>query len=254
MHLYKLTIATIIQRKVWVVALLWLLVLSLVLPNIMAYNNPTLIEPARAQAAWVSLWAISLIWIMFQAARFGEDNARSGVGSYFLGLGKSHANQLFQIWLACLTFLIPLVLITMGICLLGAMPHDPEQAEVWAVLNGQSALLFVLAIAPLMLLASALGSRLGSTAGFIVPLFLMLYGLYGVGSIGMMSDKAHSPLLDWVVVFSPHYHLADLNERLVFRLGKMVWSEYFQILGYFVGLGVALGAFSALLFRAQSKA
>lgn len=254
MQLYRLTVATIFQRKVWAIAILWLVVLSMVLPNIMSYNNPTLIEPARAQSAWVSLWLISMIWIVFQAARFGEDNARSGLGSYFLALGKSHVNQLLQLWLACMTFLVPLVLLTIGICLVAAMPSDPQQAEVWALLNGQSALLFLFAIAPLLLLALSLGSRLGSTAGLVVPLFLLLYGLYGVGSIGMMSDKANSPMLDWLVVFSPHYHLADLTERLVFRLGSMVWSEYFQILGYFLGLGLMMGAFSALLFRAKANA
>jgi len=254
MQLYRLTLATILQRKVWVIALLWLVVLSMVLPNIMAYNNPTLIEPARAQSAWVSLWLITMIWIIFQAARFGEDNARSGLGSYFLALGKSHVNQLLQIWLACLTFLIPLVLVTIGICLVAAMPGDPQQAKVWAVLNDQSGSLFILAIAPLLLLASSLGSRLGSTAGLVVPVFLLLYGLYGVGTIGMMSDKTDSAFLDWLIVFSPHYHLADLTERLVFRLGKMVWSEYFQIFGYFLGLGFVLGSFSALLFRAISNA
>jgi len=254
MQLYKLTLTTIFQRKVWVVTLMWLLVLPTVLPNIMSYNNPTLIEPARAQAAWVSLWLIGMIWVVFQAARFGEDNAKSGLGAYFLGLGKSHINQLGQIWLACLTVLVPFVLITIAICLIGARPSDPAQAEVWSILNLQSGIVFIFALAPLLLLASALGSRLGSTAGFVVPVFLLLYGLYGVGTIGMMSDKTNSPMLDWLVVFSPHYHLADFTERLVFRLGEMVWSEYFQVLAYFSGLGLVLAVFSMLYFRAKSNA
>jgi len=70
----------------------------------------------------------------------------------------------------------------------------------------------------------------------------------------MMSDKTNSPMLDWLVVISPHYHLADLNERLVFRLGEMIWSEYLQILAYFLGLGLVMGSISALLFRAKSNA
>ena len=86
MQLYRLTLATIIQRKVWVVALLWLIALPLVLPNIMTYQNISHVQPARAQAAWVSLWGIAITWILFQAARFGDETARSGLGE----IGRAH--------------------------------------------------------------------------------------------------------------------------------------------------------------------
>ena len=88
MQLYRLTLATILQRKVWIIALLCVLVLPLILPYLTSYErNPSLIEPARAQAAWICLGVVSLAWVLYQAARFGDDSARSGLGSYFLSAG-----------------------------------------------------------------------------------------------------------------------------------------------------------------------
>jgi len=252
MQLYRLTLATIIQRKVWVVALLWLIALPLVLPNIMTYQNISLVQPARAQAAWVSLWGIAITWILFQAARFGDETARSGLGAYFLSVGKSNTKQLFQIWAACMSFLLPLVVLTIAVCLFGAMPDNAAQAEMWLLLNSQYALLFLLVIAPLLLLAIALGSRMGGSVGYIVPVALVLYGLYGVGHLASIANTANGPVLNWMYVFSPHYHLADLTERLVFKQGSMVGSEFFQIVGYFVGIGSVTAVFSSLYFRAKS--
>lgn len=253
MQLYRLTLATIIQRKVWVVAILWLLLLPMVLPNMMVSVNDTLIQPARAQAAWVSLWGIAMTWIFFQGARFGDEVSRSGIGSYFLSMGISNVRQLGQVTLACLTFLIPLVVLTIAVCLWGAMPSDPQQAEMWLLLNVQYAVLFLAAVIPLLMLSVALGSRLGGAVAYIVPLALVLYGLYGVNHLASLSDTNGGAVLNWMYVISPHYHLADLTERLVFKHGSMITSEFFQVLGYFAGIGLVLGAFSSLYFRAKSQ-
>ena len=79
-----------IQRKVWIIALVCALLLPCVLPYLTPYEtNPTLIEPARAQAAWVCLWVITAAWLFFQAARFGDETSRSGIGAYFLSSGIS---------------------------------------------------------------------------------------------------------------------------------------------------------------------
>jgi hypothetical protein len=255
MHLYKLTLVTILQRKVWLIAFLCAGVLPLILPYLTPYeSNPTLIQPARAQAAWVGLWVISMLWVFFQAARFGDDNARSGMGSYFLSRGVSNMSQLFQIWLACMTFLIPLVVIAVAVCWFGAMPGDPDQAHAWILLNWQYAGVFLIAIAPLMILGVALGSRVGGTVGFLVPLSLLLYGLYGVGYVEMVADSKDIPVLDWLFVASPHYHIADLTERFVFKLGAMVGSEWLLNASYLTGVGLVLVAISMLSFRSKSIA
>ena len=107
MQLYKLTLATIIQRKIWVVALLCVLVLPIVLPYLTPHeSNPTLIEPARAQAVWVILWIVTIAWVLFQAARFGDETASSGMGAYFLSTGVSRVRQMLQLWLACMSCLL----------------------------------------------------------------------------------------------------------------------------------------------------
>jgi hypothetical protein len=251
-QLYRLSLATILQRKVWVVALLWLLLIPAVLPNIMSYNI-SLVQPARAQAVWVSLWLLSITWIFFQGARLGEDTARSGLGAYFSSVGVSKTRQLFQISGACSSFFLSLIVIAVAICLFTAMPGDSKQAEMWVMLNVQYGLLFFFVTAPLLLLSIALGSRLGTTVGYVVPLALVLYGLYGVNHMGsLLSGKDAG--LEWLFVFSPHYHLADLTERMVFKQGSLVTSEFLQILGYFTGIGLVTSVISILCFRVKSLA
>lgn len=235
------------------IALLCTGLLPLVLPYLTTYeSNPTLLAPARAQAAWVGLWLISMLWVFFQAARFGDDNARSGIGSYFLSAGVSSINQLFQIAAACLSFLVPLLVVAVAVCLLGAMPSDDAQANMWLTLNGQYALLFLVAVSPLVMLAVALGGRFGGTVGYLIPLGLLVFGVYGVGYLEMMSEARDSAFLDWLFVISPHYHLADLTPRLVFKMGSMVSSEFVGNLFYLTGVGLVWGAVAALSFRAKS--
>lgn len=252
MQLYRLTLATIFQRKVWIVALLCVLVLPLVMPYVTPYeSNPTLLEPARAQAAWVTLWVVAVAWIFFQAARFGDDAAKSGLGSYFLSTGMSRVSQMLQIWAACLTFLLPLVACTLAVCLLGAMPGNKEQAMMWVATNMQYAALFLLVVAPLAMLAVAVGSRFGATIGYVLPLCLSVYGLFGVGYLAMLTAVQDNLFLDWVYVLSPHYHLADLTPRLVFRQGSLLTTDFLQLVVYFIGLHLVISMFSTMCFRAK---
>jgi len=255
MQLYKLTFTTIVQRKVWLIALLCIGLLPFVLPYMTPYeSNPTLLQPARAQAAWVILWMLTMFWVFFQAAGFGNDNAKSSLGAYFLSKGMSNTRQLFQIWAACMMFLLPLVLIAVTVCVFGASPSDPEQAKDWVLLNIQYAGIFLVATSPLLLLAVALGSRVGSTVGYLVPLALLIYGLYGVGYVGMIADTKDAAFLDWLFVLSPHYHLADLTQRFIFKLGSMVGSEYWLNIGYLAGVGLVWFAVAVLAFRSKPVA
>jgi len=252
MQLYRLTLATIFQRKVWIVALLSVLVLPIVLPYLTPHeSNPTLVQPARAQAAWVTLWVVSVAWVFFQASRFGDDTARSGMGSYFLSTGMSRISQMLQIWAACMSFLLPMVVVTIAVCLLGAMPSAADQHSMWIATNLQYAALFLLVIAPLAMLAISVGSRFGSTIGYVIPLCMSVYGLFGVGYLAMMIDVQDNIFLDWLYVLSPHYHLADLTPRLVFKQGSMLSSEFLQLVGYFVGLKLVLSMISTVCFQAK---
>jgi len=242
-----------IQRKVWIIALFCALILPIVLPYLTPYeSNPSLIEPARAQAAWGCLWVVTIAWLFFQAARFGDDTARSGLGAYFLSSGVSGLSQMIQIWLACLSFLLPLVLVTLAVCFIGAMPSDSAQAQMWIATNLQYAALFLLVVTPLMMVAASVGSRFGSTVGYLIPLCMSVYGMYGVGYLAMMTDVQSNMLLDWLYVVSPHYHLADLTPRLVFKHGSMLGSEFLQLVIYFAGIKMVLAMLSTLTFQPKA--
>jgi len=242
-----------IQRKVWIIALFCALVLPIVLPYLTPYeSNPSLLEPARAQAAWGCLWVVTIAWLFFQAARFGDDTARSGLGAYFLSSGVSGLSQMIQIWLACLSFLLPLVLVALAVCFIGAMPSDSAQAQMWVATNLQYAALFLLVVTPLMMVAVSVGSRFGSTVGYLIPLCMSIYGMYGVGYLAMMTDAQSNLLLDWLYVVSPHYHLADLTPRLVFKHGSMLGSEFLQLVVYFAGIKIVLAMLSTLTFQPKA--
>jgi hypothetical protein len=94
MRLYRLTTATLFQWKSWVICLFAVGVLPFVLPQISsATENGTLLKPAIAQATWAMALLSAIFWGFFTAAKLGENNARSGVGEYFLtsaSVGRVH--------------------------------------------------------------------------------------------------------------------------------------------------------------------
>ena len=99
-----------------------------------------------------------------------------------------------------------------------------------------------------------MGSRFGATIGYLLPLSLSLYGIYGVGYLGMMTSVEGNVLIEWLYVISPHYHLADLTPRLVFKHGSMLTSEFLQLVAYFVGVKLILSMFSTVCFQAKPAA
>ena len=250
MRPFKLTMTTLFARKAWILAWMAALVLPLVLPYITPWEaNVKLIEPARAQVAWSVAWLVAILWTFTQGARLGEANSRTGIGAYFRSAGISRISQLFQIWAATMLYLLPVVVIALGICLLGAMPANPGEVGLWVATNFQYAALFLLTVAPLGLLAVALGSRFGALVGYVAPVSLCLYGLYGVGYLGQMIKLRDNALLEWIYAFSPHYHLADLTPRLVFKMGSYPSDTFGALVVYFFGLTLVLAVVSGGIFR-----
>ena len=82
-----------------------------------------------------------------------------------------------------------------------------------------------------------------------MPVVLCVYGLYGVGYLGMMVNLRDNPFLEWVYAVSPHYHFANLTDRLVFKLGHVPSGVFGWVLVYLAGLGAALTALAGSLFR-----
>ncbi len=250
MDLFRLTLSTLIARKMWIVVFLSALLLPMVLPYFVPYEtNVKLLEPARAQTAWTVTWLLGIMWTLSQAARFGDSNSRTGIGAYFRSQGCGPLKQIFGMWSAIMLFLLPVVAVAVLICLLFAMPSDAKEASMWVATNLQFAVLFLLTIGPLALLGVGLASRFGSLVGYVVPTALCLYGLYGVGYVGMTIKLRDNPLLEWVYALSPQYHLADLTPRLIFKMGNLPSADFLSYVAYFAAVTLVIGSFATLLFR-----
>jgi len=73
MELYRLTLASILNRKTFAIFAALILALPFVLPLMTPWETkPSLLEPARAQAAWTLLWVAALGWLLFQGAMIGD--------------------------------------------------------------------------------------------------------------------------------------------------------------------------------------
>ena len=255
MRLFRLTLATIFQRKAWAICAFAVIALPFLLPFISsATEKLILVQPARILAAWNTLWICAVIWGFFTAAREGESNAKSGVGEYFLTTGVSATRQLFAIWLAVLCYIAPLTLVTALICQFAAAPADPVEHAMWWTLNAQYTVLFLLVIAPLLLLATALASRFGGITGFAVTVGLTLYGLYGVGYLDNMLKLEENPLLHGFWLFSPQYRYADLTQRLYFKNGALPPDAFRLMILYFTGIFAVYAGLSRLCFRIKLTA
>ena len=255
MRLFRLTFATILQRKAWAICAFAVIVLPFALPLISsATEKPILVQPARILAAWGTLWVCTLLWGLFTAAREGETNAKSGVGEYFQTTGMSATRQLFEIWLALFCFIAPLAIITAAICQFAAAPADPVERSMWWVLNLQYAALFLLVVGPLLALATALASRFGGITGFAVTLGIVLYGLYGVGYLDNMLKLEENPILHGVWLFSPHYRFADLTQRLYFKTGALPAGAFWSMALYFAGILAVYTGLSRICFRTKLSA
>jgi hypothetical protein len=254
MRLYRLTLATIFQRKAWAICLFAVLALPFALPAISsASEKPILIQPARILATWGTLWTCALLWGLFTAAREGENNAKSGIGEYFHTTGVSTTRQLFEIWLALFTFIAPLALLATLVCQFAATPAHPVERSLWWILNMQYLVLFLLVIGPLLLLGTALASRFGGITGFSVTLLLALYGLYGVGYLDNMLQLEENPFLNSLWLFSPHYRFADLTQRLHFKSGPLPTNAFWTMILYFCGIFVLYAGISRLCFRTRTS-
>jgi hypothetical protein len=252
MRLFRLTLATIFQHKAWAICALAVIAIPFALPLISsATEKPLLVQPARILAAWNTLWVVSITWGLFTAALSGENNAKSGIGEYFLTSGVSATRQLFEIWLAVFCFVAPLTIITALICQFAAAPQDPVERSMWWILNAQYVALFLIVIAPLLALAIALASRFGGITGFSVTLFLTLYGLYGVSYLDNMLKLEENPILHGVWLFSPQYRFADLTQRLLFKSGALPAETFWTMIAYFTGILAAYVGLSRLCYRTK---
>jgi hypothetical protein len=255
MRLFRLTLATIFQRKAWAICAFAVIFLPFALPFLSsATEKPILVQPARILAAWGTLWVCATVWGLFTAAHEGETNAKTGVGEYFQTTGLSATRQLLQIWLAVFCYIAPLAITTALICQFAAGPADPAERAMWWTLNLQYSALFLLVMAPLLALAIALASRFGGITGFATTLGITVYGLYGVGYLDSMLKLEQNPILHGFWLFSPHYNYADLTQRLLFKSGALPSSAFWNMSLYFTGILAVYVGISRLCFRTKLSA
>ncbi|BCX49126.1 hypothetical protein HAHE_30340 [Haloferula helveola] len=255
MKLFKLTLITLFRRKSWAVCAFLVLLMPFVLPQLSSgTENPGLLKPALAQAAWGMAWLSAAFWGFFAAAKTGENLSRSGLGEYFQTMGVSATRQLLEIWAALMVYIAPLGIGAALVCIFAASPSLPDERAMWIATNFQYALLFTIVVAPLIALAVATASRFGSLTGFIVSTGITFYGLYGVGYMKLLLTLEGNPLLSWLWSASPHYHFADPTERLRYKLGAIEWSQFPLLIAYFLGIFLLYTAFSRLIFRVKATA
>ncbi len=250
MSLFRLTFNTVLNRKTFIIFLVLLIVLPLALPFLTPWEEkPQLLEPARAQTAWSLLWMVALGWVLYQAASFGDHCASQGVLEYFKTLGTKRLAQLAQLWLTCQIFFFGFLAVVLVLTLLTAMPSDSVEARAWVLTNLQYAWLFSLVFSPLVCLAIALGTRFNTTVAYLLTAGIAAYGLFGIGYLDFFLSQSGNPVLDLLFILSPHYHLADLTARLVFKMGAMAWGSFLTITAYLTGLGLLIVALASLLYR-----
>ena len=250
MKLYRLSLNTILCKKTLFIYVVLLLVLPLLLPLLTPWEEkPSLLEPARAQTAWSLLWFCGLVWLLLEGANLGNQHFNNGILQYFKTIGVGRIRQLLAITASCLSGFSLLIMIALCVSLFGAMPGDSYEAKHWVILNFQYTFLFALVMIPLLFLAVSLGTRINNVVAYLIPCGIGLYGLVGVTYIDFFLADSNNPLLDFIYAVSPHFHLADLTNRLVFKMGSLS-AETFGKLGlYLAGIALIFTAIAICTFR-----
>ncbi|MDF2375892.1 MAG: hypothetical protein P1U81_06595 [Verrucomicrobiales bacterium] len=248
----RLYLSSLFSRKVILVFVFLLPLLAIFLPELTPVSlKPSLIEPARAQAAWVLLWLTTVIWILVEASSTGSRWQRGGIFELLLPASRNRfpkAMLALQInaglVFPSIVLLIETILISLYLC----TPSDSAEARLWSVTNLQYGTLYLIVTAPLCLLAFSLGTRLNPVVSWIIVAAFLIYGL--------VIQEKFAPFLSGGGIASslgslclPHYHLADLTDRLVFKLGPLPPGVFGQFILYFGGWGIILGVVALTLFR-----
>lgn len=251
--LFRLSLASLMGRgSCWLLligALLFVWVAPLLTPW---EENPQILQPARAQAAWVYAWLALFTWLPFQASALGHRLRREGMLEHLHASGVSKLNQCLQLTSAILVWMFAIVVITSLICLTITLPKKPEEAQLWSILVMQYATVFSLCAVPLLLLAVSLGTRTAEVIAFLLPVGLLFIGLFGAVWLAPLLGGSGSDVLKSFWLALPHYHLADLTPRLVFKMGPLPWADFTSVSFTLALQGLAISIFGVCLFRTRS--
>ena len=215
-------------------------------------EKPVILQPARAQAAWLYIWLALFTWLPFQAAAVGHRLRREGILEHLHAGGLKPGQLFMQISASLLIWAVALAVIAAAVCVLFCSPSNPSEASRWLGLVVQYAVLYGVVAMPLLMLGVALGTRTSEVIAFLVPVGLLFLGLFGSGWLEPMFTSSGNPVLKALWLIIPHYHLADLTPRLVFKMGPLPMASFFQTVVCLGLEGVAFLLLGLCAFRTRS--
>ena len=251
--LFRLSLASLAGRgSCWLLlpgALIFVWIAPLLTPW---EENPQILQPARAQAAWVYCWLALFTWLPFQASALGHRMRREGMLEHLHAAGVGKTSQCLQLTAAIFVWMVALVAIAAAVCLTVTLPQRQEEVGMWMTTVGQYSVLYSLCAAPLVLLATALGTRTAEVIAFLLPVGLLFIGLFGAAWLAPVLGGSESGTLKSLWLALPHYHLADLTPRLVFKMGPLPAADFTGSAVTLALQGAALSLFGLCLFRTRS--
>ncbi len=242
------------QRRACLLYVLFLPVVAWLLPRLTPWEeNPPVLAPARVQAVCFYLWGGLLAFFPFQAAVLGRRLHTEGLLEHWRAGGRKPWRLALELAAAVWLWVVAATSAGMLICALFCAPAQPVEAGLWRLLVIQQGGLLLLVSGPLILLAGAVGAAVSELAGTLVAASLVALGLFGIDWLQpLLAPGARGGPLSWLWVALPHYDLADLTSRFLFKLGPLPGAVF---AGSAVALGLqglALVLVSLCLFRAKS--
>lgn len=215
-------------------------------------ENPVILQPARTQAAWIYAWLVLFTWLPFQAAALGHRLRDEGMLEHLRAGGQSVWSLFIQLSSAVMVWMVATGLLALIVTAVFCRPLQPAEAALWVNLSLQYFALYCLSAAPLILLGIALGTCVSEVVAFLIPSGLLFAGLFGGAFLGPILADSQSPLFKALWVVLPHYHLADLTPRLVFKMGPLLSTDFLQSAACLGLQGAALAILGLCIFRTRS--
>jgi len=242
------------QRRACLLYVLFLPVFAWVLPWLTPWEeNPPVLQPARAQAVCLYLWGGLLAFFPFQAAVLGRRLHTEGLLEHWRAGGRSPVRLALELAAAVWVWVVVAVGVGMLICGLFCAPAHAVEAALWRVLVVQQGVLFLVVSGPLVLLAGSIGAAVSDLAGTVVAAGLLALGLFGLDWLQpLLAPGPGGGPVSWIWAALPHYQLADLTPRLIFKLGPLPGSVFMGVAAALGMQGGALILVSLCLFRAKS--
>jgi len=215
-------------------------------------EKPVILQPARAQAAWLYVWLALFTWLPYQAAAVGHRLRKEGLLEHFHAGGQRPWHLFLQISAAVCLWAVALAALAAGICLLFCSPAQAVEAGRWLKVLLQYSTLYIAVAVPLLILGVALGTRTSEVPAYMVPVSLLFLGLFGAVWLEPVLTEGTSSLAKAGWLIMPHYHLADLTPRLVFKMGPLPATDFLRSVGVLGFEASALLLVGLCAFRTRS--